>query len=558
MMGLSDLEANCALITSMIERRADGVYFARLGDTVLRSFFQPIIEVGGDGYGVCGYEALIRPYRNGCAISAEMFFANVAPEEAGFIDPLCRALHFANFAAFGPKDCSLLVNIEPAAFGDAGFAEMAAVFSLRRLTDCGLNPDQVIFEIVERVSTDERAIFAIAERLRVAGVRIAVDDFGGQALDFARLAMLRPDLVKMDGGVLQQARSGGPHLKQLSRLCQLVDRFGIDLLIEGVETADDLQTCRGFHPRYLQGHRFGRPVKRPLAPEVYNRRLIRAGIKPAGCLDEKTATAVAWKLSRFFPVAFNASRRFDCPGTGWKRCGRKTAMRRVQRHRITLAMLLALEVWVFSSHHAVAQTSPSATDAAAYSGLHKAAQDGDVAAITQLLAGGADTEARDGNRRTPLHVAAFASHEDAVAVLAAGGADVNALDADLYDMVTIAAVANDVAMLKAALAAGNEPGLTTSRYDGTALIAAAHLGHAEVVRVLIDAGAPLDHINNLGWTALIEAVILGDGGPHHQATVRHLVEAGADQTIADRQGQTPLDHARARGYDGIVAILQER
>jgi len=77
-----------------------------------------------------------------------------------------------------------------------------------------------------------------------------------------------------------------------------------------------------------------------------------------------------------------------------------------------------------------------------------------------------------------------------------------------------------------------------------------------VVKTLIDAGAPLDHINNLGWTALIEAVILGDGGPRHQQTVRHLVEAGADKAIADRQGVTPLDHARARGYGEIIAILE--
>ena len=59
----------------------------------------------------------------------------------------------------------------------------------------------------------------------------------------------------------------------------------------------------------------------------------------------------------------------------------------------------------------------------------------------------------------------------------------------------------------------------TSRYDGTALIAAAHLGHAEVVRMLIAAGGPLDHVNNLGWTALIESIVLGDGGRNHTDTL---------------------------------------
>ena len=75
------------------------------------------------------------------------------------------------------------------------------------------------------------------------------------------------------------------------------------------------------------------------------------------------------------------------------------------------------------------------------------------------------------------------------------------------------------------------------------------------MRRLITGGAPLDHVNNLGWTALIEAVILGDGGPDHRATVKALVEAGADPMIADRQGVTPLQHARARGYAEIAAMI---
>ena len=74
--------------------------------------------------------------------------------------------------------------------------------------------------------------------------------------------------------------------------------------------------------------------------------------------------------------------------------------------------------------------------------------------------------------------------------------------------------------MRVLLANGASAKLVTSRYDGTALIAAAHLGHDGVVRQLIAAGAPLDHVNNLHWTALIEAVVLGDGGPRHQAVVR--------------------------------------
>jgi ankyrin repeat protein len=111
-------------------------------------------------------------------------------------------------------------------------------------------------------------------------------------------------------------------------------------------------------------------------------------------------------------------------------------------------------------------------------------------------------------------------------------------------------------MVALALQLGGNPKAITSPYDGTALIAAAHLGHVAVIRALIEGKAPLDHINNIGWTALMEAVVLGDGGRAHTETVRLLVEAGADKSIADREGRTPLDHAEARRYTEIIAILR--
>lgn len=98
-----------------------------------------------------------------------------------------------------------------------------------------------------------------------------------------------------------------------------------------------------------------------------------------------------------------------------------------------------------------------------------------------------------------------------------------------------------------ALHLGNRPDLITSVYDGTALIAGAHLGHHEVVRRLMAGGAPLDHMNNLGWTALIEAVVLGDGRPDHVETVRALVRAGADRTIADRDEGDPASTRQGSG-----------
>ena len=204
---------------------------------------------------------------------------------------------------------------------------------------------------------------------------------------------------------------------------------------------------------------------------------------------------------------------------------------------------------------ASAQIAPGASELAAYRGLHAAAAKGDTAEIERLVKSGAAIEARDGQHRTPLHVAAFMRKPDAARALIRLGADPNALEAQKYDIVTIASVADDVPMLKLALASGGSAKNITSPYEGTALIAAAHLGHDEVVRMLIAAKAPLDHVNNLGWTALIESIVLGDGGKRHVACLTALVKAGANVNLADRAGSTPLALARGRGYADMVKIL---
>jgi hypothetical protein len=220
---------------------------------------------------------------------------------------------------------------------------------------------------------------------------------------------------------------------------------------------------------------------------------------------------------------------------------------------VLVALLLAL----LAALPASAQIAPTEAELRAYGGLHAAAARGDVADIEKRIGSGENKEAIDSRHRTPLHVAVYQKKYDAARTLIRLGADPNKLEIDRYDIITIAAVANDVPMLKIALEGGGNPKAITSRYDGTALIAAAHLGHAEVVRMLIAAKAPLDHVNNLQWTALIESIVLGDGGKNHTGTLRALVEAGANVNIPDGSGSTPLRLARNRGYQEMVVILEK-
>ncbi|MBP6405943.1 MAG: ankyrin repeat domain-containing protein [Ramlibacter sp.] len=223
-------------------------------------------------------------------------------------------------------------------------------------------------------------------------------------------------------------------------------------------------------------------------------------------------------------------------------------------HQLVRALTLTIAAAVAGP--ALAQVGPTPAEAARYAGLHAAAHQGDVAQITRLAAARADLNARDGNGRTPLHVATFARQREAIRALVKAGAGIDLLDNDRYDGVTIASVADDEDTLRVLLSLGASAKQVTSRYDGTALIAAAHLGHDGVVRQLIAAGAPLDHVNNLHWTAVIESIVLGNGGARHQATLKALIDAKANLQLKDRQGATPLQLARTRGYGEMVRMLE--
>ena len=186
--------------------------------------------------------------------------------------------------------------------------------------------------------------------------------------------------------------------------------------------------------------------------------------------------------------------------------------------------------------------------------LISAAASGDLATVERLLGSGADVDSRDGNGQTAVTAAAIGEHAAVVRALIDAGADVDLQDDTDNNPLLVCGETGNVGVLREVLRA--DPDLTrTNRFGGTALIPAADRGHVEMVRALVTTDIPIDHVNRLGWTALLEAVVLGDGGAAHEEIVRLLVDAGADPTIADRDGVSAFEHARRRGFAGIERIL---
>ena len=186
--------------------------------------------------------------------------------------------------------------------------------------------------------------------------------------------------------------------------------------------------------------------------------------------------------------------------------------------------------------------------------LLRAAAKGDAAEVSELLRHGTAVDVRDAEGNSPLLLATAGNHVEAARMLIAAGANVNLQNRRLDSAYLLSGAEGHLEILRLTLQHGADL-KSTNRYGGTALIPACERGHVEVVKALLDAGVNPNHINRLGWTGLLEAILLSDGGPRHQAIVKLLIQGGADVNLADRDGVSPLKHARERNQVAIAGIL---
>lgn len=189
-----------------------------------------------------------------------------------------------------------------------------------------------------------------------------------------------------------------------------------------------------------------------------------------------------------------------------------------------------------------------------------AAGKGDLGAVERLLTQGASVGAVDSRQRTALVAAAYGTHIEVARVLIAAGADVNAQDdtkQSAYLVATSEIGDSERALEFLRLMLNNGADVhSLDSYNGTGLIRAADRGYVEIVRELLKTPIVVDHVNRLGWTALLEAIILGTGDARRTEVVHLLVEAGANVNLGDRLGVTPLQHARSKGYTAMASIIE--
>ncbi|WP_431833422.1 ankyrin repeat domain-containing protein [Cytobacillus oceanisediminis] len=187
--------------------------------------------------------------------------------------------------------------------------------------------------------------------------------------------------------------------------------------------------------------------------------------------------------------------------------------------------------------------------------LLQAAERRETETIKRLIEEGADINKKDSDGRTAAMIAAYNNDVETSKVLIKAGADVNIQDNMKNNPFLYAGAEGYVEILKLTIEAGADPAIM-NRYGGTALIPASEHGHIDAIKELLTkTDIDVNHVNDLGWTALLEAIILNDGNVIQQQTVQLLIDGGADVNIPDGNNVTPLQHAREKGFKEIERIL---
>lgn len=186
----------------------------------------------------------------------------------------------------------------------------------------------------------------------------------------------------------------------------------------------------------------------------------------------------------------------------------------------------------------------------------KAVQKNDRAAVLKNLKDGANVNTTDNNKRSLLLLATINGNIELAKLLVEYQADVNQQSDNMDSPFLYAGASGQTELVQLFLTKGARFDLF-NRYNGSALIPACERGHVETVRLLANTkNYPVDHVNRLGWTGLMEAIVLGNGGKKYQQIVQILKDAGAKMDIPDHDNITPLQHAERRGYKEIIAILK--
>jgi len=220
------------------------------------------------------------------------------------------------------------------------------------------------------------------------------------------------------------------------------------------------------------------------------------------------------------------------------------------RNRRRVRPALAVGLWLFGLTDMASSQTPDRGRT-----MLEAAARGDVDTLQRLLAAAVSLESANAAGETPLLLAVKNNHLSAAIMLIEAGSNINAQAVNKDSPWLLAGALGRTDMLRHMIPKGPDFSLR-NRFGGNALIPACERAHVETVKLLLTTKIDVNHVNDLGWTCLLEIVILGDGGPRHVEVAKLVLDAGADPNIVDKDGVSPLAHARRKGQTQIARLIE--
>ncbi|WP_299998906.1 ankyrin repeat domain-containing protein [uncultured Cedecea sp.] len=184
-----------------------------------------------------------------------------------------------------------------------------------------------------------------------------------------------------------------------------------------------------------------------------------------------------------------------------------------------------------------------------------AAEQGQLETLKKCLDNGVDINVTNRQGRTAIINASLNKHYECVSFLINAGADIDKQDQTCFNPFLLSCLNNDLTLLRLVLPANPNLDLL-SRFGGVGITPASEKGHVEIVRELLEkTDINVNHTNFVGWTPLLEAIVLNDGGDKQQQIVKLLLDNGANPHMTDKYGKKPLELAKEKGYTEIAALL---
>jgi diguanylate cyclase (GGDEF)-like protein len=248
----------------------DSAAVTRWGPFELSTHFQPVYSLSHQKQ--VGFEVLLRGHdQDGEPVKPELLFAPQANADVTELDSLTHGLHLANARKQLPPETWLFLNVAPSTFIQAGYEQTLA--SMARAA--GLDPGSIVLEILESEGVGVEELALAAYRYRSRGFLIAVDDFGAGHSNLDRLLRIQPDFVKLDGELIR-AKSRASDQPLLSTIVSLLHRADMLVVVEGIETTEELILAVESNVDFAQGFLLGRPGATIPAADAVMRRIDHA------------------------------------------------------------------------------------------------------------------------------------------------------------------------------------------------------------------------------------------------------------------------------------------